>query len=96
MVIYKVIKLLADILSVEPADISAKMTLTRDNGVEPIDVAALVIACEKEFKITIHDEDVSAFTCAAGLAAHIDQMLEAGLADTPELTDEDRTAWFYE
>ena len=96
MVIFKVNKLLADIISVDPEDISAKMPLTRDNGVEPIDIAALVIACEKEFRITIHDEDVSTFACTADLAEHIDQMLEAGLNEIPERTEEDRTAWFYE
>lgn len=96
MVIQKVRRLLADIISVEPEDITAAMTLTYDNGVDPIDVAALVIACEKEFKVTIHDEDVAGFGCAGDLAAYIDKLLEAGLYEMPERTEEDRTAWFYE
>ena len=96
MVILQVRRLLAGILSVDPEDVSPKMGLTRDFGVEPIDLASLVIACEKEFKLTIHDEDVLTFASVAGLAAHIDRMIDEGLNDTPEVTEEDRTAWFYE
>ncbi len=96
MVIHKVIKMLAEILSIEPEDISPKMALTKDNGVDPIDVASLVIACEKEFKINLFDELVLEFASVADLAAHIDKMLADGLFDAPEITEEDRTAWFYE
>ena len=96
MVIHKVRALLADIISVAPEDIKSKMTLTHDNGVDPIDVAALVIACEKEYKVIIHDEDIPSFGCVADLATYIDKLLEAGLYDMPERTEEDRTAWFYE
>ena len=96
MVIHKVKKMLADIISIDPEDISSRMALTKANGVDPIDVACLVIACEKEFGITIHDEDVLAIRSVAGLAAHIDQMLNDGINEPAERTEEDRTAWFYE
>lgn len=88
--------MLSEILSVDQEDIPAYMPFTRENGVNPMDVASLVIACEKEFKITIFDEDVLALQCIADLAAHIDKMLEDGLFDAPAITEEDRTAWFYE
>ena len=96
MVIHKVTRMLADIISADEEDISPKMPLTGVNGVYPIDLAGLIIACEKEFRITIHDEDVLTFGCIADLAAYIDQMALDGLAETPERTEEDRTAWFYE
>lgn len=96
MVIHKVRRLLAEIISVDAEDIMPRMALTSGRGVTPIDVASLIIACEKEFKITIHDEDVLTFGCVADLAAHIDQMLEEGQAEPTERTQEDRTAWFYE
>ncbi len=96
MVIRKVKELLADIISADAQDIETNMTLTKDNGVEPLDKAKLMIACEKEFKITIHDEDVHAFRRVRDLAAYIDQTLSDGLANPPEFSDEDRTAWYYE
>ncbi len=96
MVILKVRKLLAEIIGVEAVDITSRMPLTKDNGVDPLDIAKLIIACEKEFKVTIHDEDVLDFHCAYDIAAYIDNLLSLGLNDIPERTEEDRTAWFYE
>ena len=95
MVVAHVRRMLADITGVEADTIKAKTSLHKDDGIEPIDVAKLVIACEKQYKITIHDEDVLTFRTVGELSAHIDQMLLDGL-DAPELTDEERTAWYYE
>lgn len=96
MTFHKVRDLLAEIIGVDEEVITPQMALSESNGIAPIDVAALVIACEKTFKITIHDEDVASFACVSDLAAYIGQKLEAGLYDMPERTEEDRTAWFYE
>lgn len=96
MVVLKVRKLLSEIIGVEAEDITSMMPLTKDNGVDPLDIAKLIIACEKEFKVTIHDEDVLDFRCAYDIAAYIDNLLSLGLFDMPERTEEDRTAWFYE
>ena len=96
MVIQQVRRLLADILCIDLEDVSTKSALTQDFGVEPLDLASLIIACEKTYKLTIHDEDVLTFKNIADLAAYIDQMLDEGLNDAPEVTEEDRTAWFYE
>lgn len=96
MVVHEVEKLLSDIIGVEADEIVATTTLSKRNGVEPLDVAKLIIACEKKFKLTIHDEDVHTFLCIGDLAAYIDQKLSEGYADTPEITDEDRVAWYYE
>ena len=96
MVVYKVRKMLADIMGLEAEDIPGTMALTKSNRVDPLDLAKWIIACEKEFKITIHDEDVLAFRCINDAAAYIDEMLSLGLNEMPERTDEDRVAWFYE
>lgn len=96
MVILKVKKLLVEIIGVEAEDVTARMPLTKDNGVDPLDIAKLIIACEREFKVTIHDEDVLDFHCAGDIAAYIDNLLSLGLNEMPERTEEDRTAWFYE
>lgn len=96
MVVLKVRKLLSEIIGVEAEDITTRMPLTKDNGVDPLDIAKLIIACEKEFKVTIHDEDVLSFHCAGNIADYIDNLLSLGLNEMPERTEEDRTAWFYE
>ena len=96
MVIHKVRSLLASILGMEQEEVSSKMPLSKNTGVEPIDIASLIIACEKQFKLTIHDEDVLLFKTVADLAAYIDRTIDEGFVDTPEVTEEDRTAWFYE
>ncbi len=95
MVVGKVRRMLSDLLGVEADTIFAMTALNKENDVDAIDVAKLVIACEKQYKITIHDEDVLTFRTVGELSAHIDQMLLDGL-DAPELTDEERTAWYYE
>jgi acyl carrier protein len=96
LVVFKVRKMLSDIIGVEAADVPIKMALTKDNGVYPLDIAKLVIACEKEYKVTIHDEYVLTFRCVGDLADYIDNLLSLGLNEMPERTEEDRTAWFYE
>jgi acyl carrier protein len=96
LVILKVRKLLAEILSVEAEDVTARMPLTKDYGVDPLDIAKLIIACEREFKVLIYDEDVLDFRCVSDIAAYIDNLLSLGLNEMPERTEEDRTAWFYE
>lgn len=95
MVVHQVRRLLADITGVDAEEITSKTALAKGSGMEPLDVARLVIACEKQFKINIADEDVHTFGCVEDLSAYIDQMLADGL-DAPELSDEDRLAWYYE
>lgn len=95
MVFFWVRKMLSDIIGVEPETITARASLLNGGGVDPIDVAKLVIACEKRFHITVHDEDVLTLRSVGELCAHIDQMLADGL-DAHELTDEERTAWYYQ
>ena len=96
MVIDKVRRMLSDIIGVPSEQVSGRMTLTKQNGVELLDIAKLVIACEREYKITIHDEDVQAFSSLEDLAAYIDQLLSDGLYEMRDVTDEDRIAWYYE
>lgn len=96
MVIRRVRELLAQILGADMEVITADMPLTRGSGVEPMDIAKLVIACEQVFGVPIQDEDVHAFRCPDDLAAYIDRLIDEGLANKIELTDEDRLPWFYE
>ena len=92
---YEVAALLAGIQGFHSARLSPKTGLSRD-CVKPLDLARLVIACEKRWRITLHDDEVAGFRSLGDLAAHIERLLADALDERPELTDEDRTAWFYE
>lgn len=61
MVFQKVAKILAEIIDVDDEEITPETELTGEGGMKRIDVAKLIIECEKTFHITIHDEDVHNF-----------------------------------
>lgn len=96
MVYPTLVRMLAEIIGVDEAMLSPDTALHRQNGIEPIDVAKLVIQCERAFHITIHDEDVSALKLLGELAAYIDERLDIGREDTALPTDREREAWYYE
>jgi len=58
LVFRKVAEILAEILEVDCEMITKETALTAEYGIKAIDVAKLVIECEKKFKITILDEEV--------------------------------------
>jgi len=57
----KVAAILADIIGCDDNDVFMETKFTAENGVNPIDIAKLVIECEREFNIEIFDEDVHKF-----------------------------------
>ena len=71
MVFPKVAKILADIIEIDSEDITPETELTNEYGIKAVDVAKLVIECEKKFKIFIHDEDVHSFKCVNDVAEYI-------------------------
>lgn len=71
MILQKVTNILAEILGINDEDISAQTTLTSSHGIKPVDLAKLVIDCEKRFNMTIHDEDVHQFQSVNDLVAYI-------------------------
>lgn len=71
MVFQKVARILAEIIEVDSEDITPDTELTREYGIKAVDVAKLVIECEKKFKITIHDEDVHRFQFVNDLVEYI-------------------------
>ena len=92
----KVADLLGEITSADPYDMHATFRLTKDNGIAPMDVARLAIACERAFRIPLYDERIAEWETLGDACAHIEKLLEAGLAEPLERTDNDRTAWYYE
>ena len=71
MVFQKVAKILTEIIGIDDEDITNETELTSEYGIKPIDVAKLVIECEKKFNITIHDEDVHNFRCVNDIVEYI-------------------------
>lgn len=71
MVFPKVAKILAEIIEVDQEDITPETELTHEYGIKAIDVARLVIECEKKFKIIIHDEDVHNFRYVNDIVEYI-------------------------
>jgi len=71
LVFEKVAKILADIIEIDCEDITPETELTSEYGIKSVDVARLVIECEKKFKIIIHDEDVHSFRCVNDIAEYI-------------------------
>lgn len=88
--------LLGEILLRDPFEFSAAFALSPENGVAPIDVAKLAIACEKAFSLALYDEKVAEWKTLGGVCAHLEELLEEGLAEPAERTDADRVGWYYE
>lgn len=68
--------LLAEILGEDEEDITEHTEFTEEYGIELIDVAKLVIAVEKKFDITIHDDEAAGFQNVGDVVRHIDKVYE--------------------
>ena len=91
-----IIDLLASIIQQNADELSLQFALTRENHVEPLDIAKLAIACEAYFGMTLHDERIAQWRLLSDAAAYIEELLEDG-QDQPALrSDEERVAWYYE
>lgn len=77
MIIEKVAYLLAEILGEDEEDITEQTKFTEEYGIEPIDVAKLVIAIEKKFAITIYDDEAAGFLNVGDVARHIGKVHES-------------------
>jgi len=89
-----VAKILADIIEADYEEVNPETELTNDNGIERIDVAKLMIECEKKYKITIFDEDVHTFKCVGDIAKYIEEILSED-AKSAVSSDEEREGWYY-
>ncbi len=75
MVFEKLARILSESVGVDEEDITLETELTSDYGIEPIDIAKIIIECEKEFHITIHDEDVHTFKKLKDVVAYVDKII---------------------
>ncbi|OQA48663.1 MAG: Acyl carrier protein [Firmicutes bacterium ADurb.Bin300] len=92
MLFKKVAEILADIIEIDADDIEPETEFIKEYGMRAIDVAKLVINCEKKFKITIHDEDVHGFKRVNDIVDYIEEKLSENAA-LP--SDKGRESWYY-
>lgn len=83
----------AEITGMLPENITPSTSMKK---MRALDRAALVIACEKRYRMTIHDEDVWDFETLGDLALYIQEHLNDGRDNFAAPTDADRDAWYYE
>lgn len=95
MVFETVVGILARLLEIDEDYITPEMKLAKEEGMEPINLAKLIIRCEKRFEIVIQDEDVYKFICVNDLVDYISNLLNENEEVTPVNSDEEREAWYY-
>lgn len=93
--LHTVSDLLSEIISQSADDITPSFRLEAP-AVTPIDVAKLAIALEQAFGIPLYDEKIARWRTVHDACTHVDALIEEGLAESTERTEDDRTAWFYE
>lgn len=77
MVLDKIIELLSEIVGIDENDITEETEFTKEFGIEPIDIAKLIITAEKNFDIKIYDEYVSSFQNIGDLVLYIEETLDS-------------------
>ena len=93
--LHTIADLLSGIISQSADDITPSFRL-EPPAVTPLDIAKLAIALEQAFGIPLHDEKIARWRTVHDIRTHLDALLEEGLAESTERTEDDRTAWFYE
>ncbi len=64
----KVCNMVADQMYEETSKVNAESRFKEDLGMDSLDVTELVMNCEREFKVTINDEEYTNFTTVGELA----------------------------
>lgn len=70
-----IISLLSEVISASENDLSGRTPLTTEFGIEPIDIAKLMIEIEKRFEVTIYDEDVHNFKTVKDVVQYVDALI---------------------
>ena len=85
---------LAQMRGVTEADFGRDSAIA--GGISVRELAQLLMACEREFAVTVHDEDAPDFRCVADLEEHIRRKMQDGTEGVVQRTQRERDAWFYE
>ena len=71
----KVRDIIADQLSIDPAQIVPEATFTEDLGADSLDAVEMVMAVEEEFDISVPDEALENIKTVADLLALVEEYL---------------------
>jgi acyl carrier protein len=74
LVFQKLSKILEEFIDIDGEDITLETELMIESEIKAVDIARIVIECEKQFRITIHDEDVHTFRCVNDLVEYISEI----------------------
>jgi acyl carrier protein len=91
----RVLCILAEVLDMEEDDLDGNMDLNSENDMDDLLMAKFVIACEKEFHITIQDERVCDFHTVKDVCVYVNQLLSESEGNTAESSQEERMSWYY-
>ncbi|MBQ1400147.1 MAG: acyl carrier protein [Lachnospiraceae bacterium] len=71
----KVRDIIAEQLSIDPAQIVPEATFTEDLGADSLDAVEMVMAVEEEFDISVPDEALESIKTVADLLALVEEYL---------------------
>ena len=69
----KVVKIIVDKLGVKESEVTPEATFTGDLGADSLDTVELIMEFEKEFSVTIPDEDAEKITTVGEAIAYIEE-----------------------
>ncbi len=68
----KVKEILVDELDIKEDDITLDAQLVKDLGINSLELADLVLACEDNFGITVSDDDIHKFVTVGDIVAFLE------------------------
>ena len=63
---------LVDELRVKPEDVTMEAELSGDLGINSLELAELVLACEEKFNVVIDDEDLHQFSTVGDIVTYLE------------------------
>lgn len=72
----KIKKILVETVSVNADEIKPEAELVNDLGINSLELADLVLACEDEFDIEIDDKSIGTFTTVADVVSYLEKIVK--------------------
>lgn len=79
----RVKQVLTNRLGIPPGDIRLDASLVDDLGMDSLDAVELAIATERQFNVSVSDEQVAKLKTVADIVALVERLAEERLADPP-------------
>ena len=71
----KLQEIIADVLNVDPNEVTMETTFADDLGADSLDVFQIVMGIEEEFDIQIEDEDLESLETVDDLISYIEKLV---------------------